>query len=94
MGKKGDDHAATAFLSAGDYIIGCVGRVLTNYLSITDTQGLDTRRPVQKPSQAVQKGLTFHPPNPRRPKTRRSAGKGRSFRLEPISKSICEDGRL
>jgi hypothetical protein len=38
--------------------------VLPNYLSRTDTQGLDTRRPVQKPQQAVQKGQTFHPPTP------------------------------
>jgi len=30
--------------------------VLTNYVSRTDTQGLDTRRPGQKPSQAVQQG--------------------------------------
>jgi hypothetical protein len=31
-------------------------RVLTIYLSRTAMHGLDTRRPVQKPSQAVQKG--------------------------------------
>jgi hypothetical protein len=35
--------------------------VLTNYLGRTDTQGLDTRRPAQKPSQAVQKGRPARP---------------------------------
>jgi len=33
-----------------------LSRVLTNYLSMTDTQGPDTHRLVHKPSQAVQKG--------------------------------------
>jgi hypothetical protein len=45
-----------------------VRRVLTNYVSITDTQDLDTHRPVQKPQQAVQKGQTFHPPSPGAPR--------------------------
>jgi len=31
---------------------------------MTETQGLDTHRPDQKPSQAVQKGQISHPPNP------------------------------
>jgi len=40
---------------------------MTNYVSMTDTQGLDTHRPVQKPSQAVQKGQISHLPNPGAP---------------------------
>jgi len=33
-----------------------------------DTQGPDTHRLVHKPSQAVQKGQTSHPPNPGAPR--------------------------
>jgi hypothetical protein len=35
---------------------------------MTETEGADTHRSVQKPSLAVQKGQTFHPPNPGAPR--------------------------
>jgi hypothetical protein len=43
--------------------------VLTNDLSRTDTQDLDTRRPVQKLSQAVHKGRFLTRPTPARQDT-------------------------
>jgi len=57
-------------------------RVLTNYLSMTETQGSDTHRLVQKPSQAVQKG------RPRRPsfvkRLRSEASSGAQERRSPL----------
>ncbi len=42
------------------------GRVLTNYLSMTDTEDPDTHRLVHKPSQAVQQGQLLTRPTPAR----------------------------
>jgi len=46
----------------GDHAASSVCRLLTNYLIMPDTQGLDTHNPIQEPSQAVQKGQISHPP--------------------------------
>jgi len=41
---------------SSDGVMILLSRRLTNYLSMTETQGLDTHRPDQIPSEAVQKG--------------------------------------
>jgi len=52
---------ASAALRKASTLIEPLSRVLTNYLSMTDTQGPDTHRLVHKPSQAVQKGRPARP---------------------------------
>jgi hypothetical protein len=46
--------------------IRATSRVLTNYVSRTETKGQDTHRPIQQPSRAVQKGQLLTRPTPAR----------------------------